>query len=223
MAPKIYLIRHAESSHNVSKDFSHRDPPLTANGTAQAAQLVSAFPNPGSIAVILSSPLTRAIQTTLAAFPHVLDRRYYPGKSGAGVDGGVELVLDPDLQERSALPCDTGSKVAILKEEFPGLEVGELGEEWLVKEGEYSAEDRAVEDRARRARQRLGRLVEGLDRNNNADVVVVVTHGVFMKFLSQDQDIDLPKAGWRAYTIVQVGSGEWRLIAADDSESENAL
>ena len=29
MVPHIYLIRHAESLHNVTKDFSQLDPPLT--------------------------------------------------------------------------------------------------------------------------------------------------------------------------------------------------
>lgn len=31
--------------------------------------------------------------------------------------------------------------------------------------------------------------------------VVVVTHGVFMKFLAEDESIDLPKAGWEACTV----------------------
>lgn len=29
----------------------------------------------------------------------------------------------------------------------------------------------------------------------------VVTHGVFMKYLSGDPEIDLPKAGWESYRI----------------------
>src|SRR4051794_32515130 len=109
MTPKIYLIRHAESAHNVSKDFDHRDPPLTSLGISQASQLVTTFPNPSSIAVILTSPLTRAIQTTLAAFPHVLDQRYFDkdvSRPQNGVEKGAELIVDADLQERSALPCD---------------------------------------------------------------------------------------------------------------------
>jgi broad specificity phosphatase PhoE len=31
--------------------------------------------------------------------------------------------------------------------------------------------------------------------------IVIVTHGVFMKFLVGDQEIDLPKAGWKSYTV----------------------
>ncbi len=219
MPTKIYLVRHAESTHNVSKDFSLRDPQLTVTGIAQAAQLLSTFPNPASIAVVYASPLRRAIQTALAGFPHVLDRRYYnPNGEGGweGVDGGVDLVLDPDLQERSDLPCDTGSEVQGLREVFPGLDLNNLGDEWLVKKGRYAADDETVEQRARAVRRRLGELALRLEKDGGrkSDVVVVL-HGVFMKFLSQDKSIDLPKAGWKAFTAVENSQREWDLIAAE--------
>ena len=31
--------------------------------------------------------------------------------------------------------------------------------------------------------------------------MVVVTHGAFMKFLADDNAIDLPKAGWKAFSL----------------------
>jgi hypothetical protein len=37
-----------------------------------------------------------------------------------------------------------------------------------------------------------------------------------MKFLTEDQDIDLPKAGWRVYTIERHGE-KVVLVAQDDS------
>jgi broad specificity phosphatase PhoE len=200
MASTIYLVRHAESEHNVSKDFSQLDPPLTTLGHRQAGQLVNSFPHPERIAVILSSPLRRAIQTTLAGFPQVLDKRYYDGSSGFGVEGGVELSLDPDLQERSTLPCDTGSERHVLKQEFLNLDLENLGESWQVKSGQYAADDDSVTLRAGRMRKKLEQLSLALQGNERKDVVVV-THGVFMKFLSGEEDIDLPKAGWKSYTI----------------------
>ena len=57
MALTIYLVRYGELEHNVLKDVSQLDPPLTTLGYAQASQLISKFPNPERIAVILSSPL----------------------------------------------------------------------------------------------------------------------------------------------------------------------
>lgn len=72
MPSTIYLVRHAESAHNVSKDFTHRDPPLTSLGHTQAAALVQSFPDPASIALVLTPPLTRTLETALAAFSHAL-------------------------------------------------------------------------------------------------------------------------------------------------------
>ena len=37
--------------------------------------------------------------------------------------------------------------------------------------------------------------------------IVVVTHGVFMKYLSGDPAIDLPKAGWKSSTIEEGEGG----------------
>jgi hypothetical protein len=42
--------------------------------------------------------------------------------------------------------------------------------------------------------------------------VVVITHGVFMKHLSGDQGIDLPKAGWKSYTIKEDEEGGGVLV-----------
>lgn len=36
---------------------------------------------------------------------------------------------------------------------------------------------------------------------------MVVTHGVFMKFLSGNADIDLQKAGWKSYMLEKHRSG----------------
>jgi broad specificity phosphatase PhoE len=200
MASTIYLVRHGESEHNVSKDMFQPDPPLTTLGYAQASQLISKFPNPERIAVILSSPLRRAIQTSLAGFSHVLEKRYFDPSSESGVENGVEFTLDPDLQERSALPCDTGSEHQILEKDFPNLTLEELSEGWQAKEGQYAADDDSVTLRAARMREKLKHLNVALHGNKRRDIVVV-THGVFMKFLSGEDDIDLPKAGWRSYTI----------------------
>jgi len=198
MAPLVFLVRHAESAHNVSKDFSHRDPPLTSLGLEQASALVKSFPDPTSIVTVVSSPLTRTLQTTLAAFGHVLDKKYV---GEVGRDGGAKLILDPDLQERSDLPCDTGSDRAKLQAEFPNLDFSGLGDQWFAKEGRFTADDEAVAVRAKAVRERLFDLVTENGHGNMA----VVTHGVFMKFLSEDSSIDLPKAGWMTYTVVKEG------------------
>jgi len=202
-ASTIYLVRHAESEHNVTKDFSTRDPGLTELGFTQASALAtdSVFPALSSVGVIVSSPLRRTIETTLAGFRDIIE------------GGGAKLILDPDLQERSELPCDTGSSVGELTERFPGLDFSELergdGDGWFAKKGRYTGDDDAVTARAADVRKRLWGIVNGLERSEADEKkdVVVVTHGVFMKFLSQDETIDLPKAGWKAYRV-EAGEGK---------------
>jgi broad specificity phosphatase PhoE len=214
MASQIHLVRHAESLHNVTKDFSTLDPSLTEIGMEQAGQLVQNFTRSSSIGVIITSPLKRAVQTTLAGFPHVLDKRNYtPGSKSGGMNGGAELIVDPDLQERSELPCDTGSDRAVLETAFPGVDFTMLGNNWEAKKGAYAGDDAAVEARAKKVRTRLAKIVEELNNKEKKDVVVV-THGVFMKFLSGDLTIDLPKAGWSSYTLEHDGAGNVILIPA---------
>ena len=138
----------------------------------------------------------------------MLDKSYYPDSQG-GIPNGAKLVLDPKLQERSAEPCDTGSTREILGKEFPGLEFGVLDEGWIEKARFYAVDDGSVEERARRVRGELKGYVEELRRREGGRErrdVVVVTHGVFMRFLVEDQGIDLPKAGWKSF-YVEEGNG----------------
>ncbi|KAK3387961.1 histidine phosphatase superfamily [Podospora didyma] len=200
----IYLVRHAESAHNVSKDFSLRDPGLTELGVTQASALQSTFPALSSVAVVLASPLTRTLETTIAGFGHILS------------SGDTKLVLDPDLQERSDLPCDTGSPPAALKTKFPALNFSGLKDDWYVKEGAYSADDTAVVARAKAVRQRLADIVQGLEKEEtDKKDAVVITHGVFMKFLADDPAIDLPKAGWKAFTLGESAEGDAVLVPVE--------
>ncbi|KAJ4991707.1 phosphoglycerate mutase family protein [Stagonosporopsis vannaccii] len=220
MASIIYLVRHGESEHNVSKDMSQLDPLLTTLGYTQSSQLVSKFPNPERIAIVLSSPLRRAIQTSLAGFPHVLEKRYFDLSSEFGIENGVKLTLEPDLQERSALPCDTGSERHELEKDFPNLTLEELGEGWQAKVGLYAADDDSVALRAARIRERL-RHLDLTFRGKERKDIVVVTHGMFMKFLSGEGDIDLPKAGWKSYTISNDDEDRAILVPVNESLSDN--
>ncbi|CRG91222.1 hypothetical protein PISL3812_08270 [Talaromyces islandicus] len=220
---QIYLVRHAESEHNVSKDYSNIDPPLTTLGIQQSTQLIKTFPHSSTVAVILSSPLRRALQTTLAAFPHILDKRYFDPASGHGIVDGAMLIVDPDLQERSALPCDTGSSRDVLEAAFPNVDFSSLGvSNWPSKNGDFSADDTTVKHRARRVRSRLEEITSQLKSEERADVIVV-THGVFMKFLTEDPDIDLAKAGWKDYLIAKDNGTDISLVPAPESRRKNSL
>ena len=218
MEGRIHLVRHAESVHNIDKDFNRRDPELTHLGSQQAEILGRTFPYSDKVGVVITSPLRRTIQTTLLAFTDVLDKSYYDRGSGKGIDRGAELVLDPDLQERSSLPCDTGSDRQALEVTFPTLDFSTLLPEWLSKEGLYSADDNAVSLRARKVRGQLSERIRKLKDGERRDAVVV-THGVFMKHLSGDLGIDLPKAGWESYTIKEDEEGGSVLVPVEVEDS----
>jgi broad specificity phosphatase PhoE len=81
-----------------------------------------------------------------------------------------------------------------------------LEEEWNKKEGIYGAEGEAVERTVERVRRGLSERIGGLEGGERKDVVAV-THGVFMKFLSGDEGIELLKAGWKSYTGEEYGEG----------------
>jgi broad specificity phosphatase PhoE len=214
-------LRHAESAHNISKDFSHPDPPLTPLGLEQAAKLEQTFPHSAHIGLVVTSPLKRALQTALSGFSHILDKRYYDSSSKLGVEGGAELIIDPGLQERSALPCDTGSDQDVLSEIFPRLNFEKLWKGWQVKVGLYSENENVVEERARKVSRGLFEAEKGLkDREKNG--IIVVKHGMFMKYLSEDPANDLRKAGWKTYRTRADDEGNVRLVPVEHSAPEQS-
>lgn len=216
---KIFLGRHAESQHNVDKDFQQLDPPLTGAGTNAATHLGSTLPFSDAVGVVLSSASQRAIQTALAAFSNVLDRRYFEPASGKGIEGGAPLVIDPDAQEQSSLPCDTCSDQKALLQMFPLLDFSRLpsGEEaaWRSNTGLYSAHDDAIKARVLRLCETLDSLLMWCENRSRRNVVVV-THGVFMRALTCNSNIDLPRPGYATYCIRKENDdGRAILVSAD--------
>ncbi|KAL5611148.1 hypothetical protein FOBRF1_007398 [Fusarium oxysporum] len=151
----------------------------------------------------------RTLQTTLTGFSHILSKQYLKDNSNKE---GARLIIDQDLQERSDLPCDTGSKRSALEIAFPLLDFSVLDEDWYTKDGPHAANDSAVAARAKRFREKLRETVQDIqgseDFVNKQKNIVVVTHGVFMKYLCEDMTIDLPKAGWRTFAIADGVDGE---------------
>jgi broad specificity phosphatase PhoE len=63
-----------------------------------------------------------------------------------------------------------------------------------------------VEERARKVRWHVKQRAVKLKGSKKGDIVVV-THGVFIKFLVGDQEIDLPKAGFKSFTVEEGEGG----------------
>lgn len=179
MKTYIHLVRHAQGLHNIAKENEEiLDPDLTPEGERQCATLRDEFPYHDKITHLVASPLRRTLRTCLLAF-------------SPEVEAGKKVIALPELQELSPLPCDTGSNPATLAKEFDRSKV-DLS---LVKEGwndksrgsPWEPTIQALEARAKKARVWLRDLAA---QSKGADEVhiVVVTHGGFLHFLTDDWD-----------------------------------
>ena len=106
------------------------DATLTDVGKDQCRNLRNTFPSHDSISLVLSSPLRRAIQTTIIAFGPTLARKE------------VQYKVIPLAQEVSDFKCDTGHPKEVLRksinELFANEDVGfdlEKVDYELVEEG----------------------------------------------------------------------------------------
>lgn len=143
------------------------DPSLTPLGEEQCQQLAEKFPYHESVELLVASPLRRTIYTALRGFEGEVKR-------------GIQVIALAWLQETSDLPCDTGSDIETLKREMEGkpVDLSLLAEGWDDKKGLYAANEDAIDSRAKLARQWLKARPE--------KEIVVVTHGGYLHFLTED-------------------------------------
>ncbi|KAL9005682.1 MAG: hypothetical protein Q9188_001541 [Gyalolechia gomerana] len=168
MAPTLHLVRHAQAVHNLTRaNHSMLDPPLTPLGEQQCRDLCTKFPYHSSIKLVITSPLRRTIQTSLLAFE-------------PGISRGIECIAFPEVQETSDLPCDTGSNLSVIKEDFKAKPVNFtlVPDDWDSKQGKWAANTNAIEARCREARKWL--------KERDEEAIVVVTHGGLLHYLTGD-------------------------------------
>ncbi|KAI1427550.1 histidine phosphatase superfamily [Xylaria sp. FL1777] len=172
MAPVIDVIRHAESTHNISGNAYERDPDLTAHGEWQAYFLGKTYPFMNKISHVVSSPMRRAIRTALIAFERVLLE-------------GKKAILLPELQETGIQPSDMGQPPDALEVVFrPQIDTSLLDRKWFLKsqDSKYIPDVALVEARAREARVFLRELAQSGPDDAH---IVVVSHGGFLHFLTE--------------------------------------
>ncbi|KAI9787844.1 MAG: hypothetical protein M1816_007411 [Peltula sp. TS41687] len=182
------------------------DPVLTKKGERQSQELAKAFPYHDAVDMLVSSPLRRALQTTLMGFQPDVQR-------------GLKVVALPDAQETSDLPCDTGSDVMALEKEFGKdghVDFGLLSEGWQVKTGRNEPTPDAIEARAKAARQWL--------KSRPEKNIVLVTHGGFLHYFTEDwtDSNRLPGTGWentefRSYQFMDEGGDNASLAETQES------
>ncbi|EYE92798.1 phosphoglycerate mutase family protein [Aspergillus ruber CBS 135680] len=199
---RLHVVRHAEGIHNPKHDISILDPPLTPKGVQQSEMLSQMFPFSENVGLVITSPLTRTLQTSLIGFQQTLDEKYYPETSGGGQFNGAQLLMSPDIQAHSARPCDTGSDQAILRSEFPHLPWDELVFDpvFPAKEGLYAPDLEALVKRGRRFQRLLEKEFAALANTGRPDIVVV-SHGGFMKHFISYERLAFNQAGWMSFSV----------------------
>ncbi len=124
----MFVLRHGQSEFNLHytatrKDPGIEDPRLTPLGHEQAERAAEALA-PEGIRRIVASPYTRALQT---AAP--LARRL-----------GLPVMVDTAVRERYAFKCDIGSKVADLRQAWPGHDFSAIDDVWWPTAAEPEAQ-----------------------------------------------------------------------------------
>lgn len=169
MVPTIHLVRHAQGFHNLSiENEQMQDPDLTPLGEEQCAALRKEFPHHDKLTKLFASPMRRTVYTCLHAF---------------GTDELKPIVTFPVFQEVSANPCDIGSPVAKVQSEFEGIaDYSNVEESWTDKgpDSEYEPTLEKLTARGLKARKLLR------DRASGDEHIVVVSHGGFLHFLTDD-------------------------------------
>lgn len=120
------------------------------------------------------------------------------------------------MQETSDLPCDTGSEPEKLAKEFAGkVDLEAVTKGWNSKTGRWSPASSAIEARARDARIWLRDLGLQAAREGEDVNIVVVTHGGYLHYFTEDWDghASFTGTGWantefRSYEFVNLEKGD---------------
>lgn len=182
MPTTVHLVRHAQGIHNLRVE-NHKfvDPDLTDLGNEQCSILKAQFPHHDKVAYLVASPMRRTLYTALQSFTPF-------DPSSPAAKEHRKVLANPLIQEVSTNPCDYGSPVAKIAAEFGDkVDISRVDDSWTDKsEGSRWAPSMTrLQTRAREARVWLRELAGGADTDAH---IVVVTHGGFLHFLTDDYD-----------------------------------
>lgn len=209
MPPILYLVRHAQGEHNATRNYTILDPLLTLKGKHQCRKLRNSFEYHKDIDLVVASPLRRTIQTAALSFGPTLERNDVPflalpiaqEVSNAGADTGLE----PEQLKASLtnLFDDDQLEFDVLQK----LDLSNVEEGWTSNTGFYAYTRPALEKRAASFRSWLFQRSERK--------IIVVTHGAFLHFLTEDWNVDDP------ITSTAYNNCEVRIFGFDASSTTN--
>lgn len=171
----IHVFRHAEAMHNIDERYRNtRDPLLTPAGMEQCRIFSEQFPFMDKIACVLSSPLKRAIQSSLLAFAPALRNK--------------QVIVLPEITEVGSHPSGFGSSPEELVSQFGNrINVDNVPHDFadLHPESPWAYEMEKIIHRMGLARDSLKDLA--IKAGDGAHIVVM-THGQSCHFLAEDFD-----------------------------------
>ncbi|KAH6663453.1 histidine phosphatase superfamily [Halenospora varia] len=199
MPPALILIRHAEALHNITKDYTTHDPPLTAEGLQQCAQLSTYLQENLRLAhkveLIVTSPMQRTLQTTEKALGWLIER-------------GVPVIALAELQETTTNNIDIGRPIPELKKEWPLFDWSSIDPVFPAKEGIYEFSQEALLKRGEAARKWL--------RNRPEKVIAVVGHAGFLRIGLCHRKFG--NADYRIFEFKDDSEGKYELVEWESTE-----
>jgi broad specificity phosphatase PhoE len=202
---RITVIRHGEGTHNVntqSKPRSAYNPMLTEKGHEQCSQLAQITKKThNKIGLVLTSPLTRCVETVLESFPHLIDATVTTQANGLSKTGRppkgdatrrkrLRIAADANLRERIGEQCSVRSSVTDLKQYISGRDdihyhhgysrvafdmcLSQEGDDDPFEGEDYDETSVEMAERARNV------LLDMIELKKNPSDVVVCSHGQFL-------------------------------------------
>ena len=192
----VHIVRHAEGTHNVNMEYKseiHVDARLTDKGHAQCQALAARIRTDESLQTlrqasetcVVTSPLTRCVQTALHSFPHLIPH--------------VPVLAHEAWRETVNYNCDRRRHLEKIQKEFPHVDFGgcvdghdaiwheyrqRLGDDW-----DTHMESAELYRVAKRGWEGF-RALEGRPESQ----VVVCTHSAFLRcILNWGQQGGVPK------------------------------
>lgn len=169
MPPTLLLIRHAQALHNIADDWSLHDPQLSELGIQQSKELQESLKGSdigNKVELIVVSPMRRTLQTASIGLEWLIKEK------------GIKVLPDAGWQENSDTPCDTGSPLDTLAQEFPDFDFSVVDPLFPDKTTNLSSNPYAFTAKALLAR---GQACLQALYSRPEKVIAVVSHSGFLR------------------------------------------
>ncbi|KAI0007563.1 phosphoglycerate mutase-like protein [Xylariaceae sp. FL0662B] len=208
----IHVFRHAQGMHDKGPELKDtRDPDLSEEGRKQCAELAVSFPHTDKITHLVSSPMRRAINSCLLAFPTVVSKQ--------------KITLLPELTEEGSQMSDFGSDISVLLKDFgEGVDANGVPGHWnkLTPTSRSAYNLEKIEGRTTAGREWLADLAFFSPQGSH---IVVMTHGHTAHWLTDDfEGVEAPGYlydwdGELAYRSYQFDFASKKMIETSESRA----